>query len=94
MKLGLLNNARTFRRRAIHWLQSPDSDPLPTLALPCLANFQKPLAYKAKTIRSHAGIKIRKAPEEGEIDHIRARISGLGNEVDGQAGKVSGTVSL
>jgi hypothetical protein len=23
----------------------------------------------------HAGIKIRKAPEEGEIDHIKQRIS-------------------
>ena len=39
VKLGLTSNARTFRRRAIHWLQSPDSDLLPTLALPYLAIF-------------------------------------------------------
>jgi hypothetical protein len=42
----------------------------------------------------HARIKIRKAPEEGEIDHIKLSISGLGKQVDGQTGKVSGTVSL
>jgi hypothetical protein len=39
VKLGQISNARTFRRRAIHWLQSPDSDLLPTLALPYLAIF-------------------------------------------------------
>jgi hypothetical protein len=41
----------------------------------------------------HTGIKIRKAPNEGEIDHIKRWNSGLGIQVDGQAGKVSGTVS-
>jgi len=41
----------------------------------------------------HAGIKIRKAPAEREIDHINLRISALGNQVGGQVGKVSGTVS-
>jgi len=31
---------------------------------------------KAKTIGMHAGIKIRRTPEEGEIDHIKRPISG------------------
>ena len=74
VKLGLTSSARTFRRRAIHWLQSPDSDLLPTLALPCFAICNNHL--QGQDYRHARRDKNMESPEEGEIDHIKQPISG------------------
>ncbi len=53
--LDQISSARTFRRRAIHWLQSPDSDLLPTLALPYLVIFTITTYLQGKDYRHARG---------------------------------------